>query len=213
MRRLAFERWKHQEGRRGEVIILDNRDSFVFNLVHRLYEVCPEANFVVVRSDETSVEELARWEPGAIIISPGPGHPVDAGCSVDVVKTLGGRVPMLGVCLGHQAIVEAMGGVVESSGLPMHGESSIVRHDGRGVFEGCRAEGVEVGRYHALVARSPLPDDLEESAYLDVGDGQRLVMGVRHRRYKVYGVQFHPESVLTVDGRVMLMNFMSMCRV
>ncbi len=186
------------------MVLLDNRDSFVFNLAHRLHEVSGE-QAVVVRSDEVSAEELVRWAPRAIIISPGPGHPREAGCSMDVVERFAGEVPILGVCLGHQAIVEAYGGVVESSGRPMHGRASWIEHDGRGMFEGL-GERVEVARYHALHAVEPLPEELEVSAWL--GEEERMVMGVRHVSEAVYGVQFHPESVLTRDGRAMLSNFM-----
>lgn len=200
------DRWKHKAP--GEVVLLDNRDSFVFNLAHRLYEVSG-CHPVVVRSDEVSASELMEWAPRALVISPGPGHPEEAGCSVEVVRRFAGKVPVLGVCLGHQAIVEAYGGDVVSSGRPMHGRASWIEHDGRGLFEGQSAEGVKVARYHALVAREPLPEVLEASAWLDEPGEPRMVMGVRHVTHEVYGVQFHPESVLTGEGRGMLARFMS----
>ena len=207
MKRSAFERWRHVEGRAGEVVILDNRDSFVFNLVHRIARVS-RCEIVVVRSDEVSAEEIESWAPGALIISPGPGHPGEAGCSIEAIVRMSARVPILGVCLGHQAIVEAYGGEVRSNQRPMHGEASRIVHDGRGVFEGCDPRGEEVGRYHALSAvRESLPEVLEVSASLAESE-EGMVMGVRHRSLRVHGVQFHPESVLSRRGEVMVRNFM-----
>ncbi len=189
-------RWAHQGP--GEVVVLDNRDSFVFNLVHRLHEVGAR-DIVVVRSDEVDAEEVASWRPRATVVSPGPGHPDDAGCSVEVIRRMGEATPILGVCLGHQAIGVAYGAKVSENGAPMHGRASTITHDGRGVFGGLGDE-VEVGRYHSLVIEpDTLPDVLEATAWC----GAHL-MGVRHVTHPVVGVQFHPESVLTGEGWGML---------
>ncbi len=194
-------RWAHSGP--GEVVILDNRDSFVFNLAHRVYEVEGRAP-VVVRSDEVCAEEVEAWSPRAIIVSPGPGHPRDAGCSVDVVRRLGASVPVLGVCLGHQAIAQACGAIVEPNHAPVHGRATTLRHDGRGVFKGA-PERLEVARYHALSIREgSLPQELEATAW-----SSGLIMGVRHREWPIVGLQFHPESVLTAYGLRLLERFLS----
>jgi len=194
-------RWRHADD--GEVVILDNRDSFVFNLAHRVAEV--GGNPVVVRSDEVTPEEVFSWNPRAIILSPGPGHPREAGISIELLEQLEERalrIPVLGVCLGHQAIGVAFGGVVSASGAPRHGKSSMIEHDGQGVFAGL-SQRLEVGRYHSLVIEEPLPEVLLPTAWCD-----GFVMGVRHVSLPVYGVQFHPESVLTREGRELLANFL-----
>ena len=189
-------RWAHSGA--GEIVILDNRDSFVFNLAHRLHEV-GALRVVVARSDEVSADEVASWRPRGIVVSPGPGHPDEAGCSVEVIRALGETTPILGVCLGHQAIGVAFGARVSANGAPVHGRASALTHDGAGVFEGL-PDALEVGRYHSLVIEpQTLPPELEATAW---SDGH--IMGVRHRAWPVCGVQFHPESVLTVDGRAML---------
>jgi anthranilate synthase/aminodeoxychorismate synthase-like glutamine amidotransferase len=189
-------RWAHRG--EGEVVILDNRDSFVFNLAHRLHEVGAR-QIVVARSDEVDAGEVASWRPRAIVVSPGPGHPDDAGCSVEVIRRLGVETPILGVCLGHQAIGVAYGAQVSENGAPTHGRASVVEHDGRGVFAGL-GDGVEVGRYHSLVIDpETLPAELEPTAWCG-----GFLMGVRHASHPVVGVQFHPESVLTGQGRRML---------
>ncbi|MGM0558550.1 MAG: anthranilate synthase component II [Myxococcota bacterium] len=192
------QRWK--PGTPGSVLLLDNRDSFVFNLAHRLYEV--GAYCAVVRSDELTIDEVCSLEPSHIVISPGPGHPRDAGISVDVIRAFADSTPILGICLGHQAIIEAFGGQVVEDGAPVHGRATRIEHDGQGVFAGIESP-LDVGRYHSLAAREPLPDCLEETAR---GDG--IVMGVRHRALPVVGLQFHPESVLTPAGYQMLENFL-----
>lgn len=194
-------RWRHAVD--GEVVILDNRDSFVFNLAHRVAEVGGKP--VVARSDEVTTEEVFSWNPAAIILSPGPGHPREAGISIELLEQLESRAPktpVLGVCLGHQAIGVAFGGQVSASGAPRHGKSSLVDHDGEGVFAGLSMP-LEVGRYHSLVIEEPLPTDLIATAWCD-----GFVMGVRHVSLPVYGVQFHPESVLTREGQGLLANFL-----
>jgi anthranilate synthase/aminodeoxychorismate synthase-like glutamine amidotransferase len=183
------------------LLILDNRDSFVFNLAHRLFEVGVDCG--VVRSDELTVDSVRALAPSRIVISPGPGHPRDAGVSIDVVREFAETTPILGVCLGHQAIVEAFGGRVVEDGAPVHGRATAIEHDGQGVLAGIESP-LKVGRYHSLAVREPLPDCLVETAR---GDG--IIMGVRHRALPVVGLQFHPESVLTPSGYAMLENFVS----
>ena len=182
----------------GQILIVDNRDSFVFNLAHRLAEVGERP--AVVRSDEVSLCQLESRQPAALVISPGPGRPEDAGVSVEAIRRFAGNVPILGVCLGHQAIATAFGGVVEESGRPMHGMATAVEHDGRGLFEGLD-DGFEAARYHSLVV-TEVPEMFEVTAR-----GGGFVMGLRHRDWPVFGVQFHPESVLTQVGHQLLANF------
>lgn len=191
------ERWRHKTT--GEVVLLDNRDSFVFNLAHRFWEAGQPV--VVVRSDAVDVDELERWSPAALVVSPGPGHPRDAGCSVEAIRRFNGMVPILGVCLGHQAIATAFGGAVTANGTPRHGKNSMVAHDERGLFSGL-PNPLEVGRYHALSIEGAIPTELVVTAEVD-----GLVMGVRHRQEPTFGVQFHPESVLTPDGLGLIRNF------
>ena len=194
------DRWRAAEP--GSVLILDNRDSFVFNLAHRLHELGAASN--VVRSDEITLRIIRDMAPSHIVISPGPGYPRDAGVSVDVVREFADTTPILGICLGHQAVVEAFGGEVVEDGAPVHGQATEIEHDGQGVFAGLDSP-LDVGRYHSLAAREPLPQDLVETAR---GDG--IVMGVRHRSLPVVGLQFHPESVLTPSGYRMLENFLAL---
>ncbi len=184
--------------KKGQVVILDNRDSFVFNLAHRFSEVGRDT--AVVRSDEIDLEQLQRWEPVALVISPGPGHPDDAGISVAAIRRFHDRIPILGVCLGHQAIAVAFGGRVERGGRPVHGMASAVEHTGCELFNGV-GDGFSAARYHSLVV-TEMPTELVCCAWSD-----GFVMAVRHRQWPIYGVQFHPESVLTPDGRQILANF------
>ncbi len=183
----------------SRVAVIDNYDSFTYNLVQLLAELgSPPA---VYRNDSVTIEQLA--EHSAIVISPGPGDPQQAGVSVDAIRRLSGEVPILGVCLGHQAIGEAFGGRVVRS-QPVHGKTSWVRHDRMGVFAGL-PEPFEATRYHSLVVeRESLPEELEVTAWTRDG----VVMGLRHRRHPTYGVQFHPESVLTREGPRILVNFL-----
>jgi len=185
------------------ILLIDNYDSFTFNLAQYLGEL--GAPPIVRRNDEVSTDQVAEMRPDRIVISPGPGRPEDAGISVEVIKRFGDRVPILGVCLGHQSIGIAFGGAVVRAGVLMHGKTSTVHHDGAGVFRGV-TQPFSAGRYHSLVIAQPLPADLELAAHTEDG----TVMGVRHRSYPVHGVQFHPESVLTVEGRKLLRNFLEM---
>jgi anthranilate synthase/aminodeoxychorismate synthase-like glutamine amidotransferase len=187
------------------ILVIDNYDSFTHNLVQYLGELGAEIR--VKRNDEISVGEVEAMAPEQIVISPGPGRPEDAGVTVDVIHHFGPSTPILGVCLGHQAIGMVYGGTVTRARVPMHGKTSIVTHDGKGVFRGLTAP-FEAGRYHSLiVANEGLPEALEVSARTQ-DDG--TIMALRHRSYPVHGVQFHPESVLTGEGRRMLRNFLDL---
>jgi anthranilate synthase/aminodeoxychorismate synthase-like glutamine amidotransferase len=185
------------------VLLIDNYDSFTFNLAQYLGEL--GAPPLVKRNDEISLDEIAALRPDRIVISPGPGRPEDAGISVDLVRRFGPTTPVLGVCLGHQSIGIAFGGQVVRASQLMHGKVSSVQHDGRGVFRGVQ-QPFTAGRYHSLVVADPLPDALEMAAQTDDG----TIMGVRHRTFPVHGVQFHPESVLTGEGRHLLRNFLEL---
>ena len=182
------------------VLILDNYDSFTFNLAQYLGELGAEP--VVVRSDVVPAAEAAGWEMDRLVISPGPGRPENAGFSIDYVKTFGSRVPTLGVCLGHQAVVVAYGGEVGAAPEPRHGKTSPIRHDQKGVFRGCDNP-FTATRYHSL-AVTVLPPDLEACAWSEDG----VIQGVRHRSLPVTGMQFHPESILTTEGKRLLANFL-----
>ncbi|MFZ5634916.1 MAG: anthranilate synthase component II [Bacillota bacterium] len=186
------------------ILMIDNYDSFVYNLVQYLREMGREV--AVYRNDRIKPDQVERMNPGHIIISPGPCTPDEAGVSLELIRQFAGKIPILGVCLGHQAIGQAFGGAVIRAGRPMHGKTSAVRHDGRGVFAGL-PQRLTVGRYHSLVV-SPggLPGCLEVTALTDAGE----IMGLRHREYYVEGVQFHPESILTPHGKQMLANFLGM---
>ncbi len=184
-----------------KVLMVDNYDSFTYNLVHLFEELGAEV--VTVRNDAITPDEAAALAPDRIVVSPGPGRPEDAGVSIDVIRRLGPTTRTLGVCLGHQAIVEAFGGEVGQARALLHGKASMVTHDGSGVFAGLPEE-VEVGRYHSLAATT-VPADLVVTSR--TGDGE--VMGVRHVAYPVEGVQFHPESVLTPLGPDMARNFLA----
>jgi len=186
------------------VLVIDNYDSFTYNLVQYLGELGAEVR--VVRNDLTTVDKVAGVAADRIVISPGPGRPEQAGVTMDVIRRLGPTVPILGVCLGHQAIGAVFGGSVVRAGVPMHGKTSSISHDGRGVFAGISGPFV-ASRYHSLVvAESGLPAELEVSART-AEDG--TIMGLRHREWPVHGVQFHPESVLTGEGKSILRNFLN----
>jgi anthranilate synthase/aminodeoxychorismate synthase-like glutamine amidotransferase len=182
------------------VLVIDNYDSFTYNLVHLFGEL--GANVVVRRNDEISPDEAEALSPSHLVVSPGPGRPEDAGASIAILDRLSGRVPTLGVCLGHQALVQLHGGTVGQARELVHGKATIVKHDGRGIFSGL-PEDFLAGRYHSLAATS-VPDVFEISA--TSADGE--VMAVRHRELRVDGVQFHPESVLTPHGRDIAKNFL-----
>jgi anthranilate synthase component 2 len=185
------------------ILLIDNYDSFTFNLAQYLGEL--GAPPTVRRNDEVSVDDIESMRPDRIVISPGPGRPEDAGVSVDVIRRLGQRIPILGVCLGHQGIGVAFGGSVVRAGELMHGKTSTVHHDGAGVFRGV-SQPFSAGRYHSLIIAQPLPEELELAARTEDG----TVMAVRHRKFPIHGVQFHPESVLTHEGKRLLRNFLEM---
>ncbi|HVZ59293.1 MAG TPA: aminodeoxychorismate/anthranilate synthase component II [Terriglobales bacterium] len=190
------------------VFVLDNYDSFTYNLVQYLGELGAEV--VVRRNDQITVAEIAALKPGHILISPGPCTPRDAGISIAVIRELSGKIPILGVCLGHQAIGEAFGGDVVRASTLMHGKTSQIQHDGRTIFQGIPSP-MEATRYHSLiVAEKTLPAALEITARATDADGTSVIMGLRHREYRVEGVQFHPESVLTGHGRQLLLNFLQL---
>jgi anthranilate synthase component 2 len=186
------------------VLLLDNYDSFTWNLAHRLGEL--GADVRVVRNDAIGVDDVERLAPERIVISPGPGRPESAGISIDLLRRFTGRLPILGVCLGHQALAIAFGGRVERAHTPVHGKTSRVAHEGTHLFAGVE-QTFEAGRYHSLVIPADgIPGDFVMSAW--VTDDQ-TIMGVRHARWPVFGVQFHPESVLTPVGHQLLKNFLA----
>jgi anthranilate synthase component 2 len=185
------------------VLVVDNYDSFTYNLVQYLGEL--GASVRVMRNDAATVEDIIAARPDHIVVSPGPGRPEDAGITMDVIRRLGETIPILGVCLGHQAIGAVFGGNVVRAPAPMHGKTSTIEHTNKSVFRGIESP-FEASRYHSLVIdEKGFPDDLEITARTK-GDG--IIMGVRHRRWPVHGVQFHPESILTNDGHDMLRNFL-----
>ena len=186
------------------ILVIDNYDSFTYNLVQYLGELGAEPE--VVRNDAVDMAGISAMRPEGIVISPGPGTPDDAGISLEVIRGLGSGIPILGVCLGHQAIGQAFGATVARARRQMHGKTSAVEHDGRGVFRGVPSP-FSATRYHSLaVLADTVPEDLEISARADDGE----VMGLRHRRWPVEGVQFHPESILTEHGKILLANFLGL---
>jgi anthranilate synthase/aminodeoxychorismate synthase-like glutamine amidotransferase len=190
------------------VFVLDNYDSFTYNLVQYLGELGVEV--VVRRNDQITVEELEKLHPERILLSPGPCTPEEAGITINVVKYFAGKVPVLGVCLGHQAIGAAFGGKVIRAPHLMHGKTSEVRHDDKTIFSGLPSP-MTATRYHSLIVEeSSLPAELEVSAYTTERDGTKTIMGLRHRQFPVEGVQFHPESVLTNSGKKLIENFLGL---
>jgi anthranilate synthase/aminodeoxychorismate synthase-like glutamine amidotransferase len=188
------------------VFVLDNYDSFTYNLVQYLGEL--GAQVEVRRNDQITVDEIAAMRPERIVISPGPCTPHEAGISIDLIRHFAGKVPVLGVCLGHQAIGAAFGGNVVRAKNLMHGKTSQVEHDGKTIFQGVSSP-MTATRYHSLiVAEEQLPAVLEVSAWTRDSDGTRVIMGLRHRKFAVEGVQFHPESVLTGEGKKLIKNFL-----
>jgi anthranilate synthase/aminodeoxychorismate synthase-like glutamine amidotransferase len=184
------------------MLLIDNYDSFTYNLVQAFATLGAEV--IVHRNDEITVDEARRLEPTHLVISPGPGRPEDAGVSLAMIGAFAGRVPVLGVCLGHQCLVHHFGGRIVRASRLMHGKTSIVSHDGQSIYEGL-PQPLEVGRYHSLCAEAgELPDELQLTAETRRGE----VMGVRHRELPLEGVQFHPESVLTPDGDRLMANFL-----
>ena len=182
--------------------LIDNYDSFTYNLYQYLCELGQEVE--VVRNDKTTIEEIASWDPAHIIVSPGPCTPKEAGISVDVIRHFGPLLPVLGVCLGHQCIGAAYGGVVGYAGEIMHGKSSMIHHDGKGVYKGL-PNPFEAIRYHSLaIQQEDFPECLDVTARTDNG----IIMGVRHKEYSVEGFQAHPESIMTPEGKNLLRNFL-----
>lgn len=188
------------------IAVIDNYDSFTYNLVQYLGEL--GAELVVRRNDRVTVAEIEAMHPERIVVSPGPCTPQDAGISIELIRQFAGKVPVLGVCLGHQAIGEAFGGKVVRARHLMHGKTSEIQHDGKTIFAGLPSP-LTATRYHSLIVReSDLPSVLEVSAWATDKDGTRTIMGLRHTRLPVEGVQFHPESVLTVQGKALIGNFL-----
>jgi anthranilate synthase/aminodeoxychorismate synthase-like glutamine amidotransferase len=187
------------------LLVIDNYDSFTYNIVQYLGEL--GAEMLIRRNDEISLEEIENEvKPERILISPGPGTPDDAGISLDVLRSMHTKVPILGVCLGHQAIGQFFGGKVVRAPIPVHGKHAEICHDGKGVFEGLTYR-FKAGRYHSLIVdREQFPDELEISATTPDG----LIMGLRHKTLKIEGVQFHPESILTSEGKKLLQNFLNL---
>ncbi|MCS7145170.1 MAG: aminodeoxychorismate/anthranilate synthase component II [Nitrososphaerota archaeon] len=188
-----------------KVLVIDNLDSFVYNIVQYLGEL--GVHPLVFRNNKLTLEEAIKLDPDAIVISPGPGHPADRrffGVSGDVIKVLGSERPVLGVCLGHQGIVCVFGGRVERASKLMHGKVSMIRHSGSGIFEGVKNP-LRVARYHSLAVKPPLPESLEITA-VALDDGE--IMALEHRAHPIFGVQFHPESIMTEQGHKILENFL-----
>ena len=185
------------------IAVIDNYDSFTYNLVQYLGEL--GANLSVYRNDAVTLTELEQLAPSHVVISPGPGTPKDAGISGDVIRRFFQRIPILGVCLGHQCIADVFGGQVERAPRLMHGKTSAILHDGQGIFTGLSAAFIAT-RYHSLIVQEPLPPLLELTASTREGE----VMGLRHRHYPTFGVQFHPESILTCEGKRLLQNFLDL---
>ena len=186
------------------LLVIDNYDSFTYNLVQYLGELGERIE--VRRNDEVTVEQIEGMKPDRVLISPGPGRPTDAGITLDVIEKLAGKLPILGVCLGHQAIGQVYGGRVVRAPRLFHGKSSQVQHDGKTIFDGLENP-FPAGRYHSLIVeRESLPDELEISATTPNG----TIMGLRHRRLKIEGVQFHPESIMTTEGKKLLANFLKL---
>ena len=191
------------------ILLIDNYDSFTYNLVQRLGEIDPSLDLEVHRNDQITPEEIERRGPSHLIISPGPCTPDEAGVSLECVKRFSGRIPLLGVCLGHQAIGQAFGGRIVRAGRLMHGKTDMIHHDGRGLYEGL-PNPFEATRYHSLVIQpDTLSKEFEVSAWSDAPDGAREIMGIRHKRWPVFGVQFHPESFLTGCGTILLERFLA----
>jgi anthranilate synthase/aminodeoxychorismate synthase-like glutamine amidotransferase len=191
------------------IVLIDNYDSFTYNLVQRLGEIDAGLDLEVHRNDQITLEEIARRNPSHIIVSPGPCTPREAGISCEVITRFAAEIPILGVCLGHQSIGHAFGAEIVRAKRLMHGKTDFIAHDGRGLFAGLENP-FEATRYHSLVIQpGTLSDEFEVSAWCDAPDGSREIMGVRHKRYPLEGVQFHPESFLTRCGSDILRRFLS----
>jgi anthranilate synthase/aminodeoxychorismate synthase-like glutamine amidotransferase len=200
--RACNEERRLRESERVKLLVIDNYDSFTYNLVQLFGEM--DVDLTVKRNDEISIDEIKKLKPDRICISPGPGRPENAGISSDLIRELGPKLPILGVCLGHQCIAQVFGGEVVRAERLMHGKTSQIHHQLRGVFKDL-AEPLEATRYHSLIVRrESLPDSLEITAETDDGE----IMGLQHRQFPLHGVQFHPESILTTEGRKLLANFL-----
>jgi anthranilate synthase/aminodeoxychorismate synthase-like glutamine amidotransferase len=183
------------------IVVIDNYDSFTYNLVQYCGELGAEVQ--VFRNDAVTTDAVAAMDPSHIIISPGPGAPPEAGKSINIIRTLGSQIPLLGVCLGHQCIGEAYGGIVTNAPRLMHGKTSPIYHYGGALYEGIPSP-FEATRYHSLIVAEPLPSCLQITAFTKAGE----VMGLRHKEHPIFGVQFHPESILTAEGKKLLRNFL-----
>ncbi|MGG0718504.1 aminodeoxychorismate/anthranilate synthase component II [Robertmurraya massiliosenegalensis] len=183
------------------ILLIDNYDSFTYNLVQYIRECGSKVK--VVRNDQLTLEDVVNFNPTHIVISPGPGNPDSSGICLDVVKQLHADIPIFGVCLGHQIIAQAFGGMVKKAVQPMHGKVSIIQHDQKGVFRGLETP-LPVTRYHSLIVDSPLPDEFDITAETEAGE----IMALRHKCLPLEGVQFHPEAILTEAGLEMIRNFL-----
>ena len=191
------------------ILLIDNYDSFTYNLVQRLGEHDPGLDIVVHRNDKVSVTDVLAMAPSHVIISPGPCTPNEAGISVEAARTLAGKIPLLGVCLGHQSIAQAFGAKIVRAGRLMHGKTDQIHHDPRGLFRGL-ASPIPATRYHSLIIDpASLSEEFEVTAWSTAPDASREIMGIRHREYPLFGLQFHPESFLTEDGGTILSQFLS----
>ena len=190
------------------ILVLDNYDSFTYNLVQYLGELGAEVE--VRRNDQVTVDEVVKMRPERIVISPGPCTPREAGISIELIRRVAGKVPLLGVCLGHQAIGEAFGGNVVRATHLMHGKTSSVMHDNKTIFQGLPMPMTATRHHSLIVEEKSLPAELEISAWTTEKDGDRTIMGLRHRQYAIEGVQFHPESVLTDAGKKLVQNFLGL---
>ncbi len=185
-----------------KILVIDNYDSFTFNLVQLIGKFTQ--NIIVKRNDKITLEEVEEINPDKIVISPGPGVPKDSGISVDIIKNIGKHTPLLGVCLGHQTIGEVFGAEVINAPILMHGKSSEVEHSGNGIFKGVN-QNFSAGRYHSLIVNSEsVPEDLEVTSQTE----DKIIMGVRHKKYPIEGIQFHPESILTPEGEKIIKNWL-----
>jgi len=192
------------------IFLVDNYDSFTYNLVQRLGEIDPSLDLVVRRNDKITVEEIDAMGPTHLILSPGPCTPNEAGISMACAGHFAGKIPVLGVCLGHQSVAQAFGAEIVRAGRLMHGKTDMIHHDGRGFYEGI-ASPFEATRYHSLIVRpGTLPAEFEVCAWCDAPDGTREIMGIRHREWPLFGVQFHPESFLTDVGTTLLERFLAL---